>query len=191
MKENYFKNFSDIDSLDLFIKEIEEDLDSKRYLSALHLALSIPDMLGQLLYPNLKSGKDCYIAWYDNHVKDTFGKTPHDSFYEEVGWRHLDGTIVYQLRCSLFHDGSNDVEKKTKTSEFVISFGDESYSFGNIASTDDEGNFKYLYINAKEFCCNLVNAAKDFRNQYMDLNYPKLKINHGGGHFDKKWFGNK
>ena len=47
---NRFNNYVDKNSIELFIDEIEKNIESKNYLSALHLALSIPDMLGKIAY---------------------------------------------------------------------------------------------------------------------------------------------
>lgn len=65
-------NYCDASSLVLIIGEIEQAIETKSYLTALHMALSIPDMLGKLAYP--KSVKNKYNKWFDENVRNiTFG----------------------------------------------------------------------------------------------------------------------
>ncbi len=46
-------------------------------------------------------------------------------------------------------------------------------------------NLKKVYIGVKELCADLVEAAERFLKNNPNLDYPKLKINHGGGKFPK------
>ena len=200
--ENYH-NYSDINSLELLISEIEKAIDAKSYLAALHMALSIPDMLGQLAYPELDKVTDRYIKWFDENVRNIiFG-----NLYSENLLRFNDdapkmcGEVCYALRCKLFHEGVNDIENKTKAriNEFVLSFTDEDFVKGNCAGRDYEFDkydpetntcpeINYLYISCKGLCKEIIMAAKEFYKNNPDLDYPRLRINQGHGNVSNIWF---
>ena len=194
-------NYRDVSSLVLIIGEIEKAIETKSYLAALHMALSIPDMLGKLAYP--KSVKDKYIKWFDENVRNiTFGY-----LYSENPLGVSDdgpkmcGEVCYALRCKLFHEGVNDIKTKTKVriNEFVLSFTDEDFVRGNYAGKDYEFDkydsetntcpeINYLYISCKGLCKEIVMAAKAFYKNHPDLDYPKLRINQGHGKVSDIWF---
>ncbi len=198
-----YHNYRDINSLELLINEVEKAIDAKSYLAALHMALSIPDMLGILAYPEFNGNK--YIKWFDENVRNiTFGY-----LYSENPTGISDdcpkmcGEVCYALRCKLFHEGVNDIETKTKTkvriNEFVLSFDDEDFVKGNYAGNyyefdkyDPKTNtcpeINYLYISCKGLCKEIVMAAKAFYKNHPDLDYPKLRINQGHGKVSDLWF---
>lgn len=188
MKE--INNYKDIDTLTLLFEEIEKHLETKQYISALYLSLSIPDILGQLEYPKLKN-RDSYIKWFDENVRNFFGFLPNDDFYRGGECPRMDGEVCYRLRCKLYHQGINDIEDKTKINEFVLCIGDEDFVFGNNAGIDydfkksaSEGKvaeIRYLYVSCKELIKGILNAAKIFVKRHPNKDYPKIKVNFGGG----------
>lgn len=194
-------NYTDANSLELLIKEIEKAIDAKSYLAALHMALSIPDMLGKLAYPKFNGGK--YIKWFDDNVRNiTFGYLYSENplgISDDIP--KMCGEVCYALRNRLFHEGTNDIETKTKAriNEFVLSFTDEDFIRGKYAGKDykfDKCNpetdtcpeINYLYISCKGLCKEIVMAAKEFYKNNPDLDYPKLSINQGRGKVNDIWF---
>ena len=194
------QNFHYINSLELLINEIENAINAKSYLAALHMALSIPDMLGKLTYPKFNGNK--YIKWFDENVRNiTFGY-----LYSENPLGISDdspkmcGEVCYALRCKLFHEGVNNVNtSKVKINEFVLSFTDEDFVRGDYAGKDyefdkyDPGTntcpeINYLYISCKGLCKEIVAAAKEFYKNNPGLDYPKLRINNGHGKLRKSLF---
>ena len=180
-------NFIEIDSIDYFIQEIKKAIDSKLYLSALHLSLTLPDILGKLQYPEYgeKQSKQRFIRWFNENVYDSFGRLPTDKFFEGVP--KIDGENVYQLRCKLFHESHNDIKEDTGINEFVLSFTDQSFLTGDVAGSTTEvetgKEFKYLYVSCLELTNYIINAAIMFKNDKPNYDYPKLKINKHGGKF--------
>ena len=195
-----FHNYHDTSSIELLISEIEKTIEAKLYLAALHMALSIPDMLGKLAYPKFNGNK--YIKWFDENVRSiTFGY-----LYSENPLGISDdgpkmcGEVCYALRCKLFHEGVNDIKARTKVriNEFVLSFTDEDFVRGNYAGKDYEFDkydpktntcpeINYLYISCKGLCKEIVMAAKAFCKNNPDLDYPKLRINKGHGKVSDIW----
>lgn len=191
-------NYTDKNSLELLFDEIEKNIKSKAFLSALIMSLTIPDMLGKLAYPELDKVRDRYIKWFDENVRNLFGLLYSDDFYKKMDSPRMCGEVCYQLRCKLFHEGVNDLEDKTGINEFVLSVNDEDFVRGNCAGGDylfDQWNpgtneiphVSYLYISCKELCSNITNAAKAFIENNPNLNYPKLRINYGGGRISDIW----
>ena len=170
-----FNNYSDLVSIDYFIQEIKKAIDSKLYLSALHLALTLPDILGKLQYTEYgeKQSKQRFIRWFNENVYDSFGRLPTDKFFEGVP--KINGENVYQLRCKLFHESHNNIEEDTGINEFVLSFTDQSFLTGE--------EFKYLYVSCLELTNYIINATIKFKNDNPNYDYPKLKMNKHGGKF--------
>lgn len=193
-------NYNDINSLELTINEIEIAIHAKSYLSALHMALSIPDMLGQIAYP--KSEEKKYIKWFDENVRNcVFGYLYSENPLNINGCPKMCGEVCYALRCKLFHEGVNDITAKTteRINEFVLSFTDEDFVRGNCAGKEYEFNkwdpetntvpeTNYLYISCKGLCKEIVVAAKEFYKKNPDLPYPKLRVNQGHGKISDVWF---
>ncbi len=196
-----YHNYRDINSLELLINEVEKAIDNKSYLAALHMALSIPDMLGMLAYPKFNGNK--YIKWFDENVKNiTFGYLYSENL---LGFNDdcpkMCGEVCYALRCKLFHEGVNDIKAKTKIriNEFVLSFTDEDFVRGNYSGRDYEFDkydpetntcpeINYLYISCKGLCKEIIMAAKAFYKNNPDLDYPRLRINQGHGKVSNIWF---
>lgn len=196
-----YHNYQDTNSLELLMKEIEKAIDAKSYLAALHMALSIPDMLGKIAYPKFNGNK--YIKWFDENVRDIiFGHLLSENplCINDDGPK-MCGEVCYALRCKLFHEGVNDIKAKTRIriNEFVLSFTDEDFVRGKCAGRDYEFDkydpetntypeINYLYISCKGLCKEILMAAKTFYMDNPDLNYPKLRINQGHGKVSDIWF---
>lgn len=100
------------------IGSIKQALESECYLPALALALTLPDICGQVEYPDYvnekgkrQSGKQ-YKAWFDNWVDHRYA--------DPSGWMedrnraknpYFTGKMCYQLRCSFLHSGNSDIEE--------------------------------------------------------------------------------
>jgi hypothetical protein len=100
------------------IKDINLALTNKSYLSALALSLTIPDICGQIEYPDFfkKNGerniRKQYVAWFDDWVNQYFA--------DNTGWTkdgskannpYFTGEMCYSLRCSFLHAGNSDIKK--------------------------------------------------------------------------------
>ena len=94
------------------LSEIQKALDCKLYQSALSLALTVPDICGQINYPKDKTGKR-YKKWFDKFVKDDYIYNPeYNQDYTAFtdGKYYFDGAACYALRCAFLHSGDDKVE---------------------------------------------------------------------------------
>lgn len=101
------------------IKEIIKSIESECYLSALALSLTIPDICGQIEYPDMiyqngkqkgrRKGKDQYIRWFDEFVKPLFFINGEDTPKNQ-----MDGRTCYALRCAYLHAGNYNLKEQNK-----------------------------------------------------------------------------
>lgn len=113
MKEN---------AISLLINEIKKSLESGNYLSALIVALTIPDICGKILYPNDRNGQR-YKKWFDKYIGDYKNSPIYKDLPECIGWTKMNGDTFYELRCAILHEGSDDIVDKIKVNEFNLNFG--------------------------------------------------------------------
>lgn len=90
------------------IKAIEESLVSKNYLSALTLALVIPDICSKIAYPKESRIWKRYSDWYDEYIYKY--ENPKSEKELAIMQNEIDGKMIYKLRCALLHEGSFDIE---------------------------------------------------------------------------------
>lgn len=94
------------------IEEIETALNEKLWQSALSLALTIPDICGQIEFKKyIKKNRDGssvrlvgkqYKEWFTKHVEYHYAETQSSYFNAEM---------CYQLRNAFLHSGSDDVRQ--------------------------------------------------------------------------------
>lgn len=155
------------------IADIKRALCAEAYISALSLALVLPDICGQIEFPHSSSGKEQYIEWYDKHML-----WPSDMTKEEI----LDGEKCYKLRCALLHSGNKSgvpVDEFELSIERISKQGDYSEfgaygcsSFGSTWSTKDNGetfNKKHhIRLDVGQLCCWLCMGAEAFYDKWED-----------------------
>ena len=178
------------------IGSIKKSLDTGNYLAALALALSIPDICGQVEYPNL-SGKghtgERYKKWFDNYIFDDYNATGASPFYNpniQLGKNGLtlkelippDFTSddCYQLRCAVLHSGNTDMDlSKVNFQRFkIVVDKDENailsgvnYTFGQ--PTKDA----YVHLNLLRFCNIICEKAEQcYNNHKSEFNQYHINI---------------
>ena len=87
--------------VDMIVNEIRKALEQDLFMVALTTALTLPDICGNVEFPNEKNWKR-YISWYDNEITSN-KRSSHGTTGEDMP--ELDGSVVYSLRCSLLHEG--------------------------------------------------------------------------------------
>ena len=190
------ENFEDADSISFYVNEIKSCLKNDCYLAALSLALALPDIFAKIEYG--KTGKSSYVQWFDHRVRNYFGLLYSDEFYTNDSQIYFSGEACYQLRCALFHEGSNHIKAKVKIDEFVLVMNKEPFARGNVMGTemclrDQNTEIKtvttknYLYISVMELCNGIIDAVLDYtRTHPEDLSkFPTIKMNRGGGKVNK------
>lgn len=98
------------------ISSVRDAIEKDCLIPALMSSLTIPDAMGQLLYPNLvlDNGKRAagrqYAKWFDNWAANDFlfsGDPSNEG--ETIPGQIFSGKMCWKLRCSLLHSGDYDV----------------------------------------------------------------------------------
>ena len=150
------------------IREVNMCLDNGCCIAGLSLALTLPDICGKALYPELeKQTKQRYIKWFDEYI----GQYERSSKYKHLDLPYLSGELVYSLRCSLLHQGNPNI----KENEFGIIYFELVYrqnegSHITVSSAearvfkDENGNEKAvnkkLCINVRDLCWKICRLAE-------------------------------
>ena len=109
------------------IKEIERAIGGGYYYCALALALTIPDICGQVYSPELsrtQNSGDRYAKWFNEFVAQIYLKEPNLKFPNGTSIT-FNGYACYLLRCTYLHSGNYDLKTKNKNiniKEFRLSY---------------------------------------------------------------------
>jgi hypothetical protein len=99
------------------INDIQKALNNDCYLSALALALTLPDICGMIAYPNLLNnrgkrqvGKQ-YARWFDEWVNQYYADPEgwNDDYSQAIN-PYFTGQMCYQLRCKFLHEGHPNID---------------------------------------------------------------------------------
>ena len=176
-------NFVERNSVEVMCEEVEKCLKENLFLSALHLSLSFPDILGQLEY-DTGNNNEKYIRWFDEFVKNDFGYPYYGSFGRDPSTPQFTGEVCYKLRCGLFHELTNEFD--VPIDEFVISLDPSQFYTGGISGTEVKlsqygwRTNKYLYVSAKDLSSKILEAVSRYLSSHPDKDYPKIKMNERG-----------
>lgn len=158
------------------IAAIRKAVESECYLPALALALTLPDICGQIEYPDFKrkdkngkefrEGRRQYVTWYNNFVKPL-----HYIADDEAPDFQFNGEFCYALRCSLLHEGN--FELKDRTEELLIDefrlHVDKACGTHNIHSSyHEEGGERVIDLDAYGLCFLLCRAARTFYDAHEE-----------------------
>lgn len=170
------------------IREINYCLDNDCCMAGLSLALTLPDICGKAMYPDLKTS-DRYIKWFDEYI----GQYEHDEEHIRVGMPYLSGELVYSLRNSILHQGNPNIDGK----KFGIIYFELLYQQYEGASVicgsseaeiikDENGNDKSINkkftVNVRNLCWKLCRFAeicyKEDRKKFNFFNYNLVDMDH-------------
>lgn len=148
------------------IEDVEKSVETKSYLSALALALILPDICGTVAYPELKGNGERYAKWFDEHI------TKYE--YSDDFEKHLkfDGKKCWKLRCAFLHAGNTD--RIPDVDEFELSitecsipgiYGASCYS---ITQSDNKPAVYRIRLDVAQLCFQLCSCARVFYEGYTD-----------------------
>ena len=122
-----------------FLKDIKIAKNNKAYLSALALALTIPDICGKIQY-KYKDDRKKYINWFNTWVYKyvEIPKSNIKEFNEYDELAKFDGKVCYALRCVFLHSG-NDRVKNYNVNEIKIDRFELCISDSECVSGDAHG----------------------------------------------------
>lgn len=160
------------------VREVEHAVESGLYQSALALALTLPDICGEVESPKSGDGER-YRTWFDNHVSPKYMTKTIPA--EDPDKRILTGSVCYKLRCAYLHSGNDDIKNAGKSS--IVGGVDEDYetTCRFVLTTDvvdtlecntDDSNMTREYvvrINVPKMCTKICEAVKEFVESVGDI----------------------
>lgn len=152
------------------VKEVNTALDNELYFVALNTALILPDICGKAEYPDKKSSER-YKQWYQDNIGQ-YEQAPEDK-ENNTGFPYLSADVVYQLRCSVLHQGNPNVEKvKTGIDKFTL-FIDNKNTFDIYEDSASLcGDTKTYRVSVRRLCLILTRAA----SKYYEKNKEKFNF---------------
>lgn len=167
--------------------DVRKAFEAGAFLSAISMALTLPDICGDRLYPNTSSSER-YASWFDEYVAPAYvGLRPDDPKAWEIGdsdagsapctTSYFSGADCYQLRCVYLHEGINAPHpEKSKTPFNVIQFRlfDETLA-GCDGIEKTQGNresagFLKIDLDLRKFLDNLETGIDKFLNEHPEMN---------------------
>lgn len=182
--------------INTLIENINKSLDAEAYLSALSLALVLPDLCGTVEYNHESKVGKRYVNWYNNYI----GK--YEIQKNDDSNPRLSGEIIYQLRCSMLHEGKPNIDKnkiheeKNKIDRFVLVAQKKNdfdiysdFSIGPTITTKyidskeftSTDNFREYRVNVRRLCLIICSVAKayyeDNKDKFDFFNYEIIDYN--------------
>ena len=136
------------------VEDIYRALEGKAYLSALALALTIPDILSKVEYPDEGKVGIRYERWINEFYlteEEKKARTEKLDKSDELTkvLNKLDGHFYYKLRCAFLHSGNNDVESMEGV-DFELSFGCGECT--SVFGYPDGPCWKHHVLSVYDFC---------------------------------------
>lgn len=174
-------------SIKLFIDDIKKCNECGCFFAALIVALALPDICGKVLFPEAKTGER-YIKWFDKYIGDNEGLRLAELGGMDKELPYMTGKVCYKLRCTLLHEGTEDIASKVENTDFILNFSkssvlEESSTCERI-DTDENGKEissikeKHWKINTVFLCDKIVNGVERFlKEDIKDENeIPKIRL---------------
>lgn len=165
-QDEYLKNF---------LAEIEFALDNEFYMVALFATIAIPDIFGNIEYPELsgdKHTKKRYTQWVKEYLLPIAKANVPKGLNQNRAYPFnviYDENILYKLRCCLLHEGIPEINPH----DFINSFKKESEFSQGIMM--DNCEFR-LILEPPPWGENFESSI-DFKNYYnfkIDISVPLL-----------------
>lgn len=147
--------------MERFTKAIEKSIKSENWYAALTLALTMPDICGQISYPDLRgpgNSKKRYIKWFDRYMLHHY-----ESPFHGEGFIFMSGGDCYALRCALLHEGRDDVTGQSARRKEVLSKITFSTTGSHRCHIDG-----ILILNLQAFCSEICQGVKSWSEDYKD-----------------------
>lgn len=153
--------------IDRIICEIREAQSHGLYLSALTLALTLPDTCGKAEYPHEKCVGKRYKNWCNEYVIIDRCDSPCDF---DMPYQNED--VIYNLRNSLLHQSTPNIEKtkikeeRCRVDKFELIISDDNIASGDKSvvayGKDMRIVYRELSIYVSHLCYILCSAAESY-----------------------------
>ena len=162
-----------------FVDDIKRAINNKSYLSALALALILPDICGKREYYRTSNmdTRDMYVEWFDKWIYKQLEipKSKNENFehYDELV--KFDGNVCYALRCAFLHSGNN-LDKYydkngIKIDRFELCVSDSEWQFGDghgCRISGEEIVETHRRFNVVNLLDGFISGTEDYINQKGD-----------------------
>ena len=168
--------------IDRIVHEIRMAMSHELYLSALALALTLPDTCGRAEYPNEKRNGIRYKNWCSQYVITDRCDSPYG-----YDMPYLNEEIIYSLRNCLLHQSTPSVEQseihesrcKVDKFELVITGEDGANGDLSMVAYGKDMNIvrRELQVPISHLCYILCTAAEDYyKNNKEKFDFIKYSI---------------
>ena len=135
------------------ISAVTKALENENWYAALYLALTLPDVCGNIQHPELKTEKR-YVQWFDEYLSD---KYIHEVGANREKLTFLSAEDCYALRCSLLHEGI-DVISHQRCKKGLDSF--RFTTTGSHCNYIDIGGKPLLQLDVGRFCNDVCDSVE-------------------------------
>lgn len=154
------------------VEEVKLCISQQMWQAALALALTIPDICGQIKFVSLKmmnrNGVEVsasqgykYSKWFNEYVGCYFAD---EKGYNNDGYAinsYFTGDMCYQLRCAFLHSG----EDASNSDKIKYKFNLRTHSSDTI-SLDNDRNIDYVDIDIANLCNFICEGALKFIHEW-------------------------
>lgn len=154
------------------VQDIEKALRAEAHLSALALALTLPDICSQVEFNLAESNGKKYQEWFDKHAKSLY----FNAGASNPDLPEFDGLACWKLRCGVLHSGNVgiDAAKDVDIQIFELRTSGAPLGANAVSSTLCEagstGNgtetVKKMQIHVEWLCFAIVQAAMVFFEEW-------------------------
>lgn len=160
--------------IEQLIADVNKALDAEAYMAALSLVLTLPDICAKAEYGSMLGNKKRYIKWFDEYIGKS-EKPPHYDNCPEMPY--LSGEVVYQLRCSVLHQGAPNIDKSKiieepcKIDHFTLIierknpfdiYSDSASVGGSFYDTDLSKSSRDYSVNIRRLCLVITLSAESY-----------------------------
>ena len=143
-----------------FISSIKKSIEEENWYSALAVSLMLPDICGNLEWPNKKSTSR-YIKWF----KENLQEQTYTSYIGADRKKHvfLTGDDCYGLRCSYLHAGQDNINAQSvqkALNEFVFVAPEPNTYLHRNYKVDSDGQKLQLQID--KFCLEICEGVENW-----------------------------
>ena len=168
--------------IERIVSEIRMALSHELYLSALALALTLPDTCGKAEYPDEDHNGVRYRNWCSQYVITDRCDSPYG-----YDMPYLNEEIIYSLRNSLLHQSTPNVEKSTihesrcKIDKFELVATKDNSANGDLSMVSYGKDMcivhRELQVHISHLCYILCTAAENYyRNNKGKFDFIKYSI---------------
>lgn len=147
------------------INDIRNALNNGTYYCALALALTLPDICGQV-ENHLKSGdRNSYIKWVNDYIEEKDYKSPLAGFEAQ----EFTGEMCYSLRCKVLHNGNTDVKNEKLNvfvDDFILTFPSDKNYYNGFVYIEKANGKTITHIGIDYVCERICDAAEKFYNNW-------------------------